>query len=72
MCHFETNGAHKYLKLTPKAYRKMLSELSNTVEQLMCAKDYENINYSHVPSKAMSDYMKAFSKNNEKKDWKTQ
>ena len=41
----------------------MLSELSNTVEQLMCAKDYENINYSHVPSKAMSDYMKAFSKN---------
>lgn len=61
----QASTLRKYLKLTPKAYRKMLSELSNTVEQLMCAKDYENINYSHVPSKAMSDYMKAFSKNDD-------
>jgi len=53
----------KYLKMTPKSYRKMLVELSNTVEQKMCAKDFNNIDYSKLPSKAMSDYMKAFSRN---------
>jgi len=53
----------KYLGMEPKEYRKMLVELSNTVEQAMCAKDWSNINYEHVPSKAMSDYMKAFGKN---------
>jgi hypothetical protein len=50
------------LNLSPSAYRKMLVELSNTVEQLMCAKDFDKITYEHVPSKAMSDYMKAFNK----------
>jgi hypothetical protein len=40
----------------------MLAELSSTVEQLMCANEFDKINYSHVPSKAMSDYMKAFGK----------
>lgn len=49
-----------YLKLTPKSYRKLLVDMSDTVEQKMCAKEFESINYSHVPSKAMSDYMKAF------------
>lgn len=49
--------------MTPKAYRKTLVGLSKTVEQAMCAKEYERINYAHVPSLAMSRYMKAFSKN---------
>jgi len=53
----------KFLGLTPKDYRKTLVELSNTVEQLMCAKNWSAIEYSKLPSKAMSDYMKAFSKN---------
>ena len=57
------NALRKHLKLTPKTYRKMLSGLSDTVEQLMCAKKFDSIVYSHVPSKAMSDYMRAFSKN---------
>lgn len=57
------NALRKHLEMNPKDYRKMLSELSNTVEQLMCAKKFDAITYSHVPSKAMSDYMKAFSKN---------
>jgi hypothetical protein len=51
------------LGLSPKAYRKTLVGLSKTVEQAMCAKEYERINYEHVPSLAMSRYMKAFSKN---------
>lgn len=53
----------EFLGLSPKAYRKTLVGLSNTVEQLMCAKEFAAINYSHVPSLAMSRYMKAFSKN---------
>lgn len=52
----------KKLKLAPKEYRKLLSTLSNTVEQLMCANKWEDINYGHVPSKAMSDYSKTFGK----------
>ena len=58
----QANALRKFLKLTPAAYRKMLSELSKTVEQLMCAKEFDKINYAHVPSRAMSDYMRAFGK----------
>lgn len=57
------DALRKHLKLTPKEYRKLLAENSNTVEQLMCAKEFDKIEYSKLPSKAMSDYMKAFSKN---------
>lgn len=53
----------KFMGMGPKEYRKMLAENSNTVEQLMCAKEWDKINYSHVPSKAMSNYMKAYTKN---------
>lgn len=58
----QASALRKFLKLTPGAYRKMLSDLSTTVEQLMCAKEFDKINYSHVPSRAMSDYMRAFGK----------
>jgi hypothetical protein len=57
------NTIRKYLGLAPKDYRKLLVENSNTVEQLMCAKEFSRIDYNKLPSKAMSDYMKAFSKN---------
>lgn len=59
----QSAALRKYLGLTPGAYRKMLAELSATVEQLMCANEFDKINYSHVPSKAMSDYMRAFGRN---------
>lgn len=58
----QASALRKFLKLTPATYRKMLAELSSTVEQLMCANEFGKINYSHVPSKAMSDYMRAFGK----------
>lgn len=57
------NVIRKFLGLSPKEYRKLLVENSNTVEQLMCAKSFSSIDYSKLPSKAMSDYMKAFSRN---------
>lgn len=53
----------KFLAISPKEYRKLLVENSNTVEQLMCSKNFSIIDYSKLPSKAMSDYMKSFSKN---------
>ena len=56
------NKIRKYLKLTPKEYRRKLVELTNVVETQMCAKDWESINYSHVPSKASKLYRKAFKK----------
>lgn len=57
------NTIRKHLGLAPKDYRKLLVENSNTVEQLMCAREFSRIDYNKLPSKAMSDYMKAFSKN---------
>lgn len=56
------NTIRKALGLTPKNYRKMVVSLSQTVEQLMCAKQFESINYEHVPSVAMNKYRRAFRK----------
>ena len=56
------NEFRKYLKLTPKEYRLLLSSLSNTVEQKMSSKKWNDIKYSHVPSLAMARYSKIFMK----------
>jgi hypothetical protein len=56
-----------HLGLSPKEYRKLLVENSNTVEQLMCANEWSAIEYSKLPSKAMSDLMKAFSKHDKER-----
>lgn len=52
-----------FLGMTPKSYRKTLVNLTKVVETAMCAKEYSGIVYDHVPSVAMSRYMKAFSRN---------
>jgi len=53
-----------YLGYSPKRYRKTLVDLSKgVVEQKMCAKEWNEINFSHVPSLAMSRYTKAFGRN---------
>jgi hypothetical protein len=57
------NLIRKALKLSPKEYRKLLVGMTYVVETPMCAKNYEAINYSHVPSLAMGRYTKAFFKN---------
>ena len=60
----------KHLGWTPKFYRKRLVELTKVVETQMCAKDWDNINFNHVPSVASSRYKKAFSRHTEKyKEW---
>lgn len=61
------NEIRKSLNLSPKEYRILLSDLSNTVEQLMCSNNWGSIEYNKVPSKAMSDYMKAFNKHDKER-----
>jgi hypothetical protein len=56
----------EYLGWTPKFYRKRLVELTKVVETQMCAKDWDNINFSHVPSLAAARYKKAFYRNTTK------
>ena len=50
----------EFFGMTPKQYRKSLVTLTNVVETKMCANDWDNINYSHVPSVAHARYKKAF------------
>ena len=57
------NGLRKLFKFTPKEYRKMLVELTNVVETKMCARDWESIDYSKLPSLASSRYQKSFKRN---------
>jgi hypothetical protein len=61
------SALRNHLGLSPKEYRKLLVENSNTVEQLMCANEWSAIEYSKLPSKAMSDLMKAFSKHDKER-----
>jgi hypothetical protein len=53
----------KFFGMSPKFYRKSLVEMTKVVEQNMCAKDWDSINFSHVPSVAASRYKKAFNRN---------
>jgi hypothetical protein len=53
----------RHFGLTPKQYRKLLVGLTNVVETAMCAKQWNEINFSHVPSVASARYQKAFGRN---------
>jgi hypothetical protein len=53
----------QFFGMSPKFYRKSLVELTKVVEQDMCAKQWDTINFSHVPSLAHSRYKKAFFRN---------
>lgn len=53
----------KFFGMSPKFYRKSLVEMTKVVEQQMCAKEWNEINFSHVPSLAAARYQKAFNRN---------
>jgi hypothetical protein len=55
-----------FFGMSPKFYRKSLVELTNVVEQQMCAGKWDDINHSHVPSLAASRYKKAFTRHGAK------
>ena len=60
----------EFMQWSPKYYRKTLVNLTKVVETQMCAKDWDNINFNHVPSVASSRYKKAFSRHTDKyKEW---
>ncbi len=55
----------EFLGWNSKKYRKTLSQLRkyiDVVEVKMCACQWENIDFEHVPSKAILNYRKAFEK----------
>lgn len=51
------------LKWTPKKLRHRIVQGSHTVEQQMSAKQWSEIKYQSVPSKAFNKYKKAFERN---------
>jgi hypothetical protein len=53
----------EFFGMSPKFYRKSLVELTKVVESQMCAKEWNEINFSHVPSVAHARYKKAFNRN---------
>ena len=57
------NKVRKSLRVTPKQLRKMLVGLTNVVETKMCAKEWDKIEYSKIPSLASSRYQKSFWRN---------
>ncbi len=52
----------KQLGLSPKQYRKLIVQGSNTVEQKLCAQEYSQIEYSKLPSIAAARYQNTFNK----------
>lgn len=59
------NFASRYRKATligHKSYRQQIVELSNTVEQKLCSKNFSTIDYETVPSVAMNKYRSTFTK----------
>lgn len=56
----------EFFGMSPRQYRRSLVALTEVVEQKMCSKDWDTINFSHVPSLAHSRYKKAFGRNTEK------
>lgn len=55
----------RHFNISPRQYRKILVSLTKVVETKMCAKEWDKINFSHVPSVASSRYQKAFMRNAE-------
>jgi len=60
------------LQFTNKEYRKWIGKYSDTVEDKMSSKLFNDINYSSVPGSAMRRYNKSFEKNDSERynNWK--
>ena len=57
----------RFLKLDPKQYRRLVVDLTDVVETKMCAKEWDLINFSTIPSVASARYQKAFGRNAKEK-----
>jgi len=56
----------KHMAMSPKQYRKTLVGLTNVVETKMCAREWDQIDFSKLPSLASARYRTAFHRNSEK------
>jgi len=56
----------EFFGMSPKFYRKSLVAMTKVVETQMCANDWDNINFNHVPSVAARNYKKAFGRHTPK------
>lgn len=56
----------KHMGLSRKEYRKLLASLTDVVETKMCDNEWDSIEYSHVPSRAMKIYRNAFGRHSDK------
>ena len=59
-----------FLGMTPRAYRKMLTkerEKIRLVETQMCANEWNQVDYEHLPSRAGFLYRKAFTKHDQER-----
>ena len=61
------NKIQKKMRLTPKQYRKFIVEHTKVVEQQMFAKQWSEIEYSHIPSVAINKYNKAWYRNDKER-----
>ena len=59
------SAMHKYLKMTPKEFRKKLVGMTRVVETQMCNSSWSEIEYAKVPSVAMNRYRTTFFKHDE-------
>lgn len=59
----EARELRNALGMTPKQYRKFLAANTNVVETQMCAKEWDAIDFSKIPSMASARYQKAFGRN---------
>ena len=57
------NELRKFMQLSPKEYRKLLVRNTDVVETRMCQKDWNEIDFSTIPSLAAARYQKAFGRN---------
>jgi hypothetical protein len=55
----------KFLNMTEHAWRKFVVSRTDVVETKMCNREWDNINFNHVPSQAMTKYMTAFHRNSQ-------
>jgi hypothetical protein len=55
-----------FFGMSPRQYRQSISALTEVVETPMCSKEFDSINFSHVPSVAHARYKKAFNRNTTK------
>lgn len=58
----QANRLRYLLGVSPKAWRKCLVELTNVVETAMCAGNWNEIDFSKVPSVAAGRYIQAFTR----------